>query len=92
MISAEYRAGTEPTLQVNVAHRQFFGATQTPGTLTESSTNSTFKQTLDDVYPSLSFADELFWGATWLYRAAKQQNIRVANTSYYSQAMDVIMS
>lgn len=74
---------------VNKAHRLFRAALFSPGLYTDY-LNGTDIGMLDS-YPSMSYGDDLFWGATWMFRAANQFGIRTTNLSYYYEAMQITM-
>lgn len=73
---------------VNKAHRVFRAALFTPGLYTEALNGTSFG--LEDHYPSFAFGDDLFWAATWMYRASIS-GYRTYNVEYYSDAMEATM-
>ena len=75
-------------VQVNTAHRLFRSAVYSPGIYTEA-LNITAGG-LEDAYPSADLGDDLFWAATWLFRAGNA-GIRSYNLSYYTEAVKITM-
>jgi hypothetical protein len=76
-------------VQVNTAHRLFRSAVYSPGLYTEAF-NGTASGGLEDVYPSADLGDDLFWAATWLFRAGNS-GIRSYNLTYYTEAVKITM-
>jgi Glycosyl hydrolase family 9 len=75
-------------LQVNTAHRLFRSAVYSPGIYLDA-LNGT-DTGLADVYPSFDLGDDLFWAASWLFRASSN-GIRAYNLTYYTEAVKVTM-
>ena len=75
-------------MQANSAHRLFRSAIFSPGIYTDAFNGT--DTGLQDVYPSFDEGDDLFWGASWLFRAGTE-GIRAYNLTYYRNALEVTM-
>jgi hypothetical protein len=75
-------------VQTNTAHRLFRSAVFSPGLYTEALNGTDTGITTQ--YPSFDLGDDLFWAASWLFRAGNS-GIRAYNLTYYHQALDITM-
>jgi Glycosyl hydrolase family 9 len=74
--------------QVNTAHRLFRSAVFSPGLYLDA-LNGT-DTGLGALYPSSDLGDDLFWAASWLFRAGVA-GIRAYNLTYYTEAVKITM-
>jgi cellulose synthase/poly-beta-1,6-N-acetylglucosamine synthase-like glycosyltransferase len=74
--------------RIDAAHDLFAHSMNNPGKYTDLA--GVLETKLADYFPSNSYYDDLFWAATWLFRAALA-GYRRADMMYYANAMDVLM-
>ena len=74
--------------RVDAAHDLFVYSMNSPGKYTDLPGVRETK--LSDHFPSNSYYDDLFWAATWLFRAAVA-GYRRSDMIYYANAMDLLM-
>lgn len=74
--------------RVDAAHDLFVYSMDSPGKYTDLP--GVLETKIADHFPSNSYYDDLFWAATWLFRASVA-GYRRADMMYYANAMDLLM-